>query len=209
MPKYKSKFLKGVTDGNFEPIYFSKFDEIVRNKAKDKEHRLMLFFAYITGIRPIETKILVRENVSFEYRYIKVSIDTAKRGVRRTIWIPNINDYTKEFEEHVKNMAFPKEYIFPSFVKRKNIRDKLYYMNKIQNIGIYSDNGKFFPFSFYVFRHNILTLLSEFGADFIDLQIFKGARVSKGLYGSAAYYLHRSSERMKKIAKILKKIMTS
>lgn len=206
MPKYKTKYLKGLMAGDFEPIYFSEFKDFY-NKAKFIEHKHLLFISYITGLRPIEVKSIVKESIGFVGKYITLRIKTAKKGVSRLIYIPLSSDPARSFKSWIKNITFPKEYVFPTFVKVRNIRDKFIYLNNKYGIGRYNDKGELEAFSFYTFRHNILTLLAENGADFLDLQIFKGAKLNKSLYGSATYYIHRSQEKIKKIAKILSKIM--
>ncbi len=207
MPTYKNENLKGLKSGAFEPIYFDEFRKYYA-RGYDEEHKNLLLMSYLTGLRPVEVKYLVKENFEFEKSYIIITIHTAKKGVKRKIFIPRLNQFhIKQFENYIKNIIFPKEYVFPSFVKARNIRSKFQYLNEKQQIGRFNSDGEFEPFSFYIFRHNILTLLAEYGADFIDLQIFKGAQLSKSLFGSASFYIHRSRERLVKIAKILRKIL--
>jgi len=207
MPKYTNEDLKGLKSGAFEPIYFNEFQEYYK-KAYDDEHANLLFVCYISGLRPIEVKRLIKENFIFETNYIIIDIYTAKKGVKRRIYIPRIkNIIINKFIDYVRNLTYPKQYVFGSFVRAKNIRSKFMYLNFKTQIGRVNINGIFQPFSFYVFRHNIMTLLAENGADFIDLQIFKGAQLNKNLFGSASFYIHRSRERMIKISKILRKIL--
>jgi len=204
MPTYKNPELLAIKEGRFEPIRWDEFRYFYK-KAWDEEHANLLVFAYLTGIRPIEINFLKREDFDKRGSYLQVRIATAKRGMARTLFLPICNEETEKLKEWVFSKVFPKEYIFPSFVKVK-ARDRFLHLNRKCEIGRWVE-GKFYPFSFYVFRHNILTLLAENGADFLELQMFKGARVDRRLFGSVAYYIHFSEKMALKIGKILRKIM--
>jgi len=206
MALYKTRFLKGLRTGDYEPIYFSEFVDYLK-RARDDEHKFLLLTAYLTGLRGIEAKKILKQDVMRHGHYIRLRIHTAKRGVTRFVLLPARNPYMKEFMAYVEKQVFPKAYLFPSFAKVRNIRHKFRKANYEARIGRVNDEtGELEPFSFYTFRHNILTLLSEYGADILDIDIYKGAKLSRA-YGSAVYYIHRSANRMQKIAKIINKIM--
>lgn len=189
----------------FKEMGFRQFISDCYSKALLTEHRNMLLFCYLTGIRPIELQNLKREDIRITKNTIDVVIKTAKGGNRRLIVIPIVNQQIKDLAYFISTKNLPKEYIFPSFSLRKNSRDYFLRMNKKYGIGVVVD-GVFYPYSIYFFRHNILTLLAKYGADLIQLLFFKGASL-KFIFKSAGFYIHMSKSISLQIAKILKKIL--
>lgn len=200
---------KSLESGNYEPIYFCDFKTNIISKALNDEHKFLLLLSYITGARPSELYTLKKEDFNFMNKgYMIVNLKTTKRGVNRKLWIPISDVLFSDFKKYVVNkLVFPRESVFPSYFKAKNFRGKFFHDNRRAGIGVYNDDGVFIPLSFYIFRHNILSLLAEAGADYVDLQIFKGAKLSKQLYGSSVYYIHRSAKSYKKLASLLRKII--
>ena len=204
MPEYKNPELRNIREGVFEPISWGEFQKFLE-VAYDREHKALLVFAYVTGIRPSELGI-VKEEIYKEGVWLKTAIRTTKRGVRRILYLPLCNKEMEELWLWIKEKTFPKEYIFPSFVRVRNPREKFMHLNEKCGIGRWVE-GKFYPLSFYLLRHNILTLLAQNGANFLELQMFKGAKLDERIWGTVAPYVHVSQDLGKRIGRILKKIL--
>jgi len=205
MPEYKAPFLKE----KFQILNFSDFILNYYTKAKNQEHANLLLLLYLTGARPSEITLLKRENITIEKKYIRIIFQTKKRRgyAERLILIPLASEQIKALADYLTSKVFPKEYIFPSFARLRNPRKFLIKLNEECGIG-YTIDGMFYPFSFYFFRKNILTLLAMNGADVIELLFFKGASL-EFIFKSAGYYIQYSREIAEKIAKILEKIIKS
>ncbi|MEM4757778.1 MAG: hypothetical protein QW184_01330 [Nanopusillaceae archaeon] len=203
MPKYKNPALSNLAI--FEPLEYNDFITLYYDKVNDNEFKNLLLFCYLLGPRPIEAYFLKKEDVEYKRNYLIFNLKTAKGGVKRMIYIPIVNNETETLAKFVLEKKFPKEPIFREMYMYKNPRDYFIKKNSEYKIGRVYD-GIFYPFSFYFFRHNILTLLSQNGADMFDLLIYKGASL-RFLFKSLGHYLHFSQERAIKIANILKKIM--
>lgn len=202
MPRYISPSLDLK---NFRELGFRQFIEDCYSKSFDEEHRNLLIFLFLTGIRPIELHIK-REDIRITKNAIEVIVKTAKGGNKRLIILPIVNAYLRDLAIYIAKKNMPKEYIFPTFCFRKNCRDYFLRVNKKFGIGVYGLDGTLYPYSFYFFRHNILTLLARYGADLIQLLFFKGASL-KYIFRSAGFYIHMSRSISKQISKILKDII--
>ncbi|MEM5872997.1 MAG: hypothetical protein QXV63_02100 [Candidatus Aenigmatarchaeota archaeon] len=203
MPRYKNPALSNLAV--FEPLEYAEFVKLYYDKVADNEFRNLLLFTFLIGPRPHEAYVIKRENVEYERNYLIFKLMTLKGGIKRIIYIPIINNETEALAKFVLEKKFPKEPVFKEMYMYKNPRDyfiKRCYENKVGRVY----DGVFYPFSFYFFRHNILTLLSQNGADMFDLLIYKGASL-RFLFKSLGHYLHFSQQRAIKIANILKKIM--
>ncbi len=212
MPVYKHPRLK-----DFKPIYWKEFVSDILPKALDKHHKALLIFAYLTGARPQEIFLFVRQDAEITQSYIKLKIITLKRKdkQKRLILIPLANSETRFLANYIKEKKFPKEYIFTAIHRKRtsrggidviNPRDMFIRLNAVAGIGDYYE-GNFYPHNFYIFRHNILTLLAEHGADWLDIAYYKGQSL-KFIFKSMAVYLHFSMNRAKKLARILRKVMS-
>lgn len=202
MPRYKNPALNLSV---FEPLEYAEFVELYYDKVADIEFKNLLLFTFLIGPRPQEAYILKKEDIEYKRNYLIFRLKTLKGGIKRTIYIPIVNSETENLAKFVLEKKFPKEPIFHTMYMYKNPRDyfiKRCYENKVGRVY----DGVFYPFSFYFFRHNILTLLSQNGADMFDLLIYKGASL-RFLFKSLGHYLHFSQQRAIKIANILKKIM--
>lgn len=198
MPIYKSKLLD---KENFKVLKFSEFLRIIQNEYEERYN--LLVFLYLTGIRPSEVG-LIRENFKIDRKEIEVVIPTRKSGLKRLILIPICNYATEKLAKYIEK-KFPKEYIFPRYATKKNVRQVFIYENIKNRCGLTID-GKFYPFSFYYFRHNLSTLIRMHGAEPFDIPTFFGKNLSF-LFGSQAEYFHMNRFVAEKMKKILKKIM--
>lgn len=204
MPKYKNPQIKEIFEGT--PMPWIKFKEHY-NKVYDKEHKNMLLFAFLTGARPIEFTRLQRQDFELKGKNIVVKIRTAKGGTTRKIYLPVCNPETQDLKEYViYSKVFPGEYIFPSLARVKNPRCVFMRKNKEAGIGIIKDDV-FYPHSFYIFRHNIATLLAEEGVDFLNIRLFRGERLNPRMYGSLGHYLHFSEKMSLEVTAALRKIL--
>lgn len=206
MPPYKNPQLRQVVEGDImEVIGWSDFTSAYLPKAVDREHRALLIFQFLVGGRPAEVQRISRDRVTVERNRIYVRVPKVKGGRERLIAIPIMNDETQELKQWILN-KLPKQYLFPSLAIKKNPRDYFITLNKNAGIGYIADNGEFYPASFYVFRHNIETLLSLHGAGFVDIVLYQGKKLER-MVGSAGTYVHTNQQWADKMAKILRAIM--
>jgi len=206
MPIYKNPWLKQMENQIVDTIGWSDMKNAYLPKAVDREHRALLVFQYIVGARPIELARITRDKIEVERRRLKVRVKGAKGGKERLIYIPIVDEPTSFLKEYVLN-KLPKQYIFPTLALMKNPRDYFRGLNEKARIGVLH-NGRFYPFSFYVFRHNIATLLMLYGADIIDVILYQGKN-PRQFMGSAGTYIHASAQHAERIEKVVRKILRS
>ena len=206
MPVYKNPRLKQVVEGNiFEVIGWSDFTSEMLPRAVDREHRALLTLQFLLGARPAEIYRLTRDRVNIERNKLYIRVPKVKGGRERLIAVPVANSETKELKDWVLN-KLPKQYLFPTIAMKKNPRDYFIRINRNAGIGQYGDDGEFYPASFYVFRHNMETLLSMHGASFIDIVLYQGKKLERML-GSAGTYIHTNKQWADKMAGVLRAIM--
>jgi len=179
------------------------------NKKHIEEGKALLLVLYYTGCRPIEALKLQGQHVYKEGTYIKIAMQTAKRGVNRVISLPYRLKLVRQFYDYAQK-NFREKLLFFNYrsksVKRyqnnkgeikgyENISHNLDYHIKKGFTGV--RNGSL---TGYFLRHNRFSSLAEAGVSPQDIQFLKGGRD----YNSVNAYLHLSRKKSEELAKKIK-----
>lgn len=179
------------------------------NKRHIEEGRSLLIVLYYTGCRPVEALKLQGKHVYKEGNYIKIAMQTAKRGMPRVISLPSRLKLVRFFYTYAQK-NFREKYLFFNYrsktIKQYNnakgelktyehIADKLSYHVKKWFTGIRGGS-----LSAYFLRHNRFSSLAENGVSPQDIQFLKGGRD----YNSVNAYLHLSRKKSEDLAKKIK-----
>jgi len=208
MPKYKNPFLLELKARSIlETLSWQDFLKKIEN-VTDDSHKALLITQYLVGARPAEICYIVRERVEIEKHHIKMKIRTIKGGFERLVMFPICNEQTEFLADFFKKKIFPKEYLFTHIAKYRNPRDKFLRLNTEYSVGEVV-KGKFYPYTFYFFRHNIASILFDLGLGEKYINFYFGKPLlPKTIAGSSTFYVHGSRRYALEVAKYLKKVMS-
>jgi integrase len=208
--------LTGLKEGRFFKVIY--WDEFLQNfyKAQDQEHRALLLVSYILGLSGSECKILARENVDVDKNIIKFKVYRPKTKKERLVAIPIMNRETEFLRDYIYS-KFPKEYLFPELVKQKNQNRYFILINShlgigreetetfIGSTGETISQSQFYPFSFYIFKHNLASRLAEMGTPERLIRYWFGKPLDP--FTTMRYYIHPTYELVLQILPFVKKLM--
>ena len=172
-------------------VFFEKTLEEINISSRDL---LVIDLLYSTGIRTSECVSIFIKNIDFDKKTIRVE----GKGEKTRIVV--FGDKTKQNilqyldSEKLKNNA---NYLFPSKVKRKKLKNNYITTRTIYNIvkkyiKFVSNNEKLGPHSL---RHSFATHLLQRGSDLMAIKDLLGHES----LGSTQIYTHLDTKRMKEI----------
>lgn len=207
-----NKNYKEFIDGGFirliEPSHLKQALENVNNNYV-QEGRALLILLYLTGARPAEILNVRSKDIKKEGRHVKIFLQTLKRGLARTVFIPIKNEFigeVLEFAEKYPNdmliffnyrsvrsrkvLVKSKKHPEGKFIPYTTITDKLNYHVKKWFTGVI--DGSIPP---YYLRHNRFSQLAMKDVRLEDLKYLKGAKT----VASLEPYTHLSSRAAKRV----------
>ena len=209
-PRYRAFFEEGVIRPLTEDDLRKVLDAVHTLKRVDHEAlRAYLILLYYTGRRPSEILELKVEDVTPFKTRVRILFRTKKRGRAGNVPILR-NDIVEEFVKYWEKMKVwgPKAYLFPTLkskrvkirkTKKGEVREHVDVANKVYHyVKILTKRALGEAIPPYFFRHNILTMLAEAGANVNTLMMYKGARSPT----SVMPYLHYSEKMEKEILRI-------
>jgi len=190
IPKIDKKLPNYLTIDEMK-VFFEKTLEEINISSRDL---LVIDLLYSTGIRTSECVSIFIKNIDFDKKTIRVE----GKGEKTRIVV--FGDKTKQNilqyldSEKLKNNA---NYLFPSKVKRKKLKNNYITTRTIYNIvkkyiKFVSNNEKLGPHSL---RHSFATHLLQRGSDLMAIKDLLGHES----LGSTQIYTHLDTKRMKEI----------
>ena len=190
IPKIDKKLPNYLTIDEMK-VFFEKTLEEINISSRDL---LVIDLLYSTGIRTSECVSIFIKNIDFDKKTIRVE----GKGEKTRIVV--FGDKTKQNilqyldSEKIKNNA---NYLFPSKVKRKKLKNNYITTRTIYNIvkkyiKFVSNNEKLGPHSL---RHSFATHLLQRGSDLMAIKDLLGHES----LGSTQIYTHLDTKRMKEI----------
>jgi hypothetical protein len=210
-PEYKNPDLAQIQSRNiFNTLSWAEFLPLTA-RAANEEHKALLIFQFLVGSRPIEISNMNKErtDVYSKNSQIILRIQTAKGGFERLIVLPVCNDETDFLQAYIRK-KYPKEYLFPDLARFKNPRDRFLFLNTQCKIGReYLVDGlqTFFPFPFYFFRHNMISLMYQKGLEEKLINYYFGKPLVYDIWGSQRSYAHANLDWAITISKFLRKLL--
>lgn len=204
---YKS-FIEGGFIELITPTHLKQALENVKGNHV-KEGRALLILLYLTGARPAEILNVRSKDIKKEGRHVKIFMQTLKRGLARTVFIPVKNEFIKEVVDFAE--SYPNDMLiffnYRSIRARKvlvkskkhpegriiiynTITDKLNYHVKKWFTGVIE--GSIPP---YYLRHNRFSQLAMKDVRLDDLKYLKGSKT----VASLEPYTHLSSRAAKRV----------
>jgi integrase len=185
MPKYTKPWWDLVKNGIGQFITVSELDQLLK-RCELKIEKVLLILLYYTGARPSELLELTKENFRITEKTLFVSIPTKKHGETRTIPLPLRNPRIRLVANYITTIPSGVKFLKTRFNSDHSIRNFVY---KI------SDN----KYTTYFFRHNLLSILANYGATVYELKTWKGAKSIK----SVEPYIRLAGTDLKKFEKVL------
>jgi len=193
MPRYQHPDLVAAVyeKKEFPVMGFTEFKESVWAKIPeyDDEYKALATLLWFTGARIEEARRLQIKDIEVTKKAVEVTIPGGVKGARsRTLPLPRGNAPVEHFADYVSE-KFPKQYVFPSFVKAKNPRELWEY--RARKYGI-ERNGQ--PIPHYFFRHNIESLIVAHAKDIQEAFILpfyvQGKRIPFFMGSTVSRYQH-------------------
>lgn len=150
--------------------------QLMLNRAKTLEHKVLVALLYLTGARPAEILELKARDFQVVLTDLQIRLLTKKGGYSRLLPL-NI-----ELTPYVKDLIIP----WVESMKDPDSRVFTFHTTtRIQQIIYETSEGALCP---YNFRHNRLTKMAMSGANMYELMAWKGAKDSN----SVKQYLFQS-----------------
>lgn len=208
----KNKLYRKFLDDGEIKIITPEEIKIVLDNIKGKnvnEARALVIVLYYTGARPNEVLRLKSSDISKEKNGLRIQLKGSKRGLPRPFYLPLSKPFAKELKAFWECNP-PFKLLFPSFINRYErtvtyksgktitrleISDKLrYHINRWFAV---LPTG---TITTYYLRHNRFSQLAGDGAEMGLLKMLKGSKTMESINP----YLHLSTEKAKKIGRLLK-----
>lgn len=208
--KFYLEFLEKGTITKIEVEHIKKASENIKGEYS-KMYKAFLYISYYTGARPVELLSMRSNDVNKQGQHLIINVAAAKNGLPRQIYLSFKNDFVKDIYEYSRGLM-------PNMLMFWKLRGQ-YKRTRLTKKGVvkeYTELSRPLRYHFekwfknilsetdtpvpYHLRHNRFTKMAEGGASSEDIRLIKGAKS----YNSVTPYLHLSSDKAKKLSKIIK-----